>query len=84
MDVHFGSIPASNSTQLCVGTITRGEAASVRDEGFPIDGTGYYLFLADESAPEQPIRVLAKFISNSDAEMLVKLFTSRNPNYSVF
>jgi|GEM_PF-1600728 len=80
MDTVFASLPLNNTTILCVGGITRAEAEAVRADGSPIDGNGYYLFLAEESAPEQPIQVLAKFLSAIEAEQLSRLFARRSTN----
>jgi len=43
-----------------------------------VDGTGYYLFLADESRPEQPIEILAKFFSESEAARIARLLDAKN------
>jgi hypothetical protein len=59
---------------LCVGGITRAEACMANDAGIEVDGLGYYLFLADQSEPQKPIEVLAKFADPSAAEKLARLF----------
>lgn len=73
MEEYFASIPLSNSSLLCVGSITRAEARSVAEAGEPVDGTGYYLFLADEAEPTRPIEVLAKFLTAGAAESLARV-----------
>ena len=70
MDERFAALPLTNSTSLCVGGITDAEAEAARDDGAEADGFGYYLFLADETAPQRPIEVLAKFLSVSQAEKI--------------
>ena len=74
MDEYFASSPITNATLLCVGGITRAETAAALDAGLQIDGTGYYLFLADESQPQQPIEILAKFFSEAEASRVARLF----------
>lgn len=73
MEEYFGSVPISNSALLCVGGITRAEAAAAQEGGADVDGFGYYLFVADQSAPKRPIEILAKFASNAAAERLARL-----------
>jgi len=73
MSEYFTAMPASNSTFLCVGSITRSEAELVRQSGFDHDTHGYYLFVAREDAPDEPIQVLAKFLSPLEAERAAKL-----------
>jgi hypothetical protein len=74
MDEYFAATPVTNATVLCVGGITRAEAEAARDDGVEIDGLGYYLFLASEEAPERPIEILAKVVSDSAAARLARLF----------
>lgn len=73
MDVHFAALTVRNSKVLCVGSITRAEAEAARDSGIEIDGSGYYLFLADEASPRAPISVLAKFLSETEAAQAARL-----------
>jgi hypothetical protein len=77
MDEYFAATPVTNATVLCVGGITRAEAESARDDGADIDGRGYYLFLADEAAPDRPIEVLAKIVSDAAAARLTEMFQLR-------
>lgn len=76
MDDAVGAFPISNSASLCVGGISNAEAQRARDAGHEVDGTGYYLFLANHSEPEQPIEILAKFWSASAAERLAKMIAA--------
>lgn len=73
MEEYFGSVPVSNATTLCVGGITSAEADRAKEDGLELDGFGYYLFLADNSEPNKPIEILAKFATNSAAEKLARL-----------
>jgi hypothetical protein len=77
MSCYFASMPASNSTVLCIGGITRSEAESARHDGLDVDGRGYYLFLAREDAPTEPIQILAKFFSSLEAERAARVFHVR-------
>jgi hypothetical protein len=77
MSEYFASIPISNSTRLCVGTITRAEAEAASVEGLPVDGRGYYLFLADEASPSTPIQILASFVSAYEAATAARLFGTK-------
>lgn len=77
MDDYFAAMPASNSTVLCVGGITRAEAESAKHDGFDIDGRGYYLFLAKQDAPDEPIQILAKFLSSLEAERAARIFSAK-------
>ena len=79
MDEYFAATPITNATVLCVGGITRAEAEVARDDGAEIDGRGYYLFLANEGTPEQPIEILAKIVSDNAAARLARLFEQRAP-----
>jgi hypothetical protein len=74
MEEYFAEIPVGNSSVLCVGGITRNEAERAIDNGIDVDGFGYYLFVADRTAPERPIEVLAKFVSLAAAENLARQF----------
>lgn len=77
MDEYFASLPMVGSTVLCVGGITRNEASGADAHGAGIDGFGYYLFLADESSPEKPVEILAKFLSPSEAQRIATLFARK-------
>lgn len=62
---------------LCVGGITRAETAAAQAEGLNVDGQGYYLFLANEGDPDQPIEILAQFASSQHAQRLARLLDAR-------
>ena len=74
----FASLHLNDAMILCVGGMTHAEADALRGDDPAFDGRGYYLFLADERAPDQPIQVLAKFLSAFEAERLARLFSRRN------
>lgn len=81
MNDYFASMPMDNSTVLCIGGITRREATLAQEDGIDIDGCGYYLFLADAEQPKNPIRLLAKFFSSSEAEEAVRLFMPHSADF---
>jgi hypothetical protein len=83
MEGEFASLQLDNAMVLCVGGITRAEAESAQAEGMAVDGRGYYLFLADESAPREPVQVLARFLSAFEAEQLSRLFARHGRLLSV-
>ena len=74
MDEHFASLALTNSTVLCVGGITHAETEATCADGAPVDGFGYYLFLAQEDSLNEPVQVLAKFLSADHAEKITRLF----------
>lgn len=73
MDEYFGTRPVSNAVNLCVGGITKSESARAQESGIDNDGTGYYLYLANQLDFTKPIEVLARFESVSAAEKLARL-----------
>jgi hypothetical protein len=73
MDDDFASIPLTNATRLCVGSITASEAANLQADGVDDDGLGYYLFLASDAEPQTPIEVLGKFFSAFEATRFLRL-----------
>lgn len=77
MGDYFAAMPASNSTLLCVGGITRSEAESARHDGLNVDARGYYLFLARQDSPAEPIQILAKFFSSLEAERVARILSAR-------
>jgi hypothetical protein len=77
MSDYFAALPTANSTFLCVGSITRSEAELVRQTGLSDDGHGYYLFLAREDAPGEPLQVLAKFVSPLEAERVARILNAK-------
>jgi hydroxymethylglutaryl-CoA reductase len=77
MDEYFAAMPMTNATKLCVGGITRSETERACDDGIGVDGRGYYLFLANEADPRQPIRILAKFVSDLEAGRFARLLEAQ-------
>ena len=73
MDEYFGAMNVTNAKVLCVGGITRKEAEAARGDGLDIDGTGYYIFLADQSAPKAPVQILGQLFSPLHAAALSRL-----------
>jgi hypothetical protein len=73
MDEYFATMPVTNATVLCVGSVTRAETERAKDDGLEIDGTGYYLFLANATAPREPIQLLAKFFSEFEAGRFARM-----------
>lgn len=69
MGDYFASIPVSNTTRLCVGALTQAEADAAQ-----VDATRYYLFLANEAAPAEPIQILASFFSPFEAARAARIF----------
>ena len=76
MDEYFAAAPLGNSRVLCVGGITRAEMEASGDAGHVVDGTGYYLFVADESEPKKPIELLGALLSPSHAARLATLLNT--------
>jgi hypothetical protein len=77
MSDYFAAMPASNSSVLCVGSITRSEAACAKLDGFDIDTHGYYLFLARHDDPAEPIHILARFFTPLEAERAARIFQAK-------
>lgn len=82
MSVQLAALPITNATVLCIGGITQSETENGRADGYPIDGNGYYLFLASENEPNRPIQLLAKFLSPTEAEMCAKAFGAKGAQIS--
>lgn len=78
MSEHFASMPLTNATHVCIGTITDKEADALRADGHDSDGLGYYLFLANEAEPESPIEVLCRFFDSSRAGQFARLLEARS------
>jgi len=70
MDEYFATMPVTNATVLCVGSVTRAETERAKDDGLEIDGTGYY---ANATAPREPIQLLAKFFSEFEAGRFARM-----------
>lgn len=67
MEEYYFDAPLSKSRSLCVGPITRSEAAST-DATF-CDGLGFYLYVADADNPSGT-EVLARFASEDAARQM--------------
>ena len=77
MDEYFAAMPVTNATVLCVGGVSGREVQQAQEDGIEIDGRGYYLFLANETEPKQPIQILAKFVSEIQAGQFARLLAAR-------
>jgi hypothetical protein len=64
MEEYYFDAPISNSRSICVGSVTRDEAAASGAEF--CDGLGYYLYVADVANPKET-KVLARFASEEAA-----------------
>lgn len=73
MDEYFGAMSLTNAMVLCVGGITTREADAARSDGLDVDGVGYYLFLADEASPHEPVQILGKLFSPMHAQQLSRM-----------
>lgn len=67
MEEYYFDTPLSKSRSICVGPITRNEAAAAEAEF--CDGLGYYLYVADADNPEGT-EVLARFASEDAARQM--------------
>ena len=73
MEDYYFEVQISNSKTLCLGPITKKEGELNRDQTPFCDGFGHYLFVADTSAPDTDIEVLARFLSDEAAEAMCNL-----------
>jgi hypothetical protein len=64
----------SNDRSLVIGEITTKEAESANGEDSGFDGAGLYLIEVNSRHPDQPGRILAKFLSESAATVLARFF----------
>jgi hypothetical protein len=62
---------------LCIGPITKQEAALINGDAEFCDGYGFYLYVADASKPNDGIEVLAKITSPEAARNLSSLLSLR-------
>jgi hypothetical protein len=65
MDEFFASKPATNDSYLCVGPLTKSEAADVIDAGIG-NGLGYYLYVSAIDSKQGAVEVLGR-LSGEDA-----------------
>jgi hypothetical protein len=59
MDEFFASKPATNDSYLCVGPLTKSEAADVIDSGIG-NGLGYYLYVSAIDSRQGAVEVLGR------------------------
>ena len=71
MDEFFASKPATNDSYLCVGPLTKSEAADVIDAGIG-NGLGYYLYVSENDS-KQGVEVLGKLGGEDCARRLCDL-----------
>lgn len=76
MDEIFANIGLANGKRLCIGVVTRKEAAEASALGAPISDSGVYLFLADDRSPDEPIEILARFLTLELAERAASVFSA--------
>ena len=74
MDEFFFSLPIDSKRSLCIGPITRREAANLSDSSLG-DGTGLYLFVA-ENSPDGEVNIIARIGSYDTAAMFVRMLRS--------
>jgi hypothetical protein len=70
MEEYYFDAPLSKSRSICVGPITKNEAAAA-DAEF-CDGLGYYLYVADAANPDGT-EVLARFASEDAARHMSEM-----------
>lgn len=75
MEEFFFSLPIDSKRTLCIGSITRREAANLADSWLG-NGHGLYLFVADTNAQNEHIDVLAKVESCEAAQFLAIMMRS--------
>lgn len=76
MEEYYFDAPLSNSRSLCVGPVTRNEAAAT-DVPF-CDSLGYYLYVSDSKNPDAT-EVLARFVSEEAAQRMSAMLKCLNP-----
>jgi hypothetical protein len=69
MDEFFASKPATNDSYLCVGPLTKSEAAEVHDAGIG-NGLGYYLYVSGNDNKRGGIEVLGRLAGEDSARRL--------------
>jgi hypothetical protein len=72
MDEFFASKPATNDSYVCVGPLTRADAAEVADAGIG-SGLGYYIYVAETSNMHGPVEVLGKLAGEEAARRMCDL-----------
>lgn len=76
MDEFFFSLAIDSKKSLCIGPITRREAATLADSGMG-DGVGLYLFTCSSDANSE-INVIAKIGSCEKAAVFANMLQSRD------
>lgn len=76
MDEFFASKPATNDTYLCVGPLTKAEAADAADGGIGT-GLGYYLYVAENANVRGAVEVLGRLSGEDAARRLCDLLGLR-------
>jgi len=76
MDEFFASKPATNDSYLCVGPLTKSEAADVADAGIG-NGLGYYLYVSQNDNKPGMTEVLGRLSSEDAARRLCDLLGLR-------
>jgi hypothetical protein len=69
MDEFFASKPTTNDSFLCVGPLTRADAAEASDEGIG-NGLGYYIYVAESSDVRSSVEILGKLASEAAARKI--------------
>ncbi|MGY4405283.1 hypothetical protein [Bradyrhizobium sp. USDA 3315] len=76
MDEFFASKPATNDSYLCVGPLTKSEAADVAEAGIG-NGLGYYLYVSAIDSRPGAVEVLARLGGEDAARRLCDLLGLR-------
>jgi hypothetical protein len=76
MDEFFASKPATNDTYLCVGPLTKSEAADAIDAGIG-SGLGYYLYVSEIDSKRGTVEVLGRLAGEDSARRLCDLLGLR-------
>lgn len=76
MDEFFASKPATNDSYLCVGPLTKSEAADAADVGIG-NGLGYYLYVSAIDSRQGAIEVLGRLGGEDAARRLCDLLGLR-------
>jgi hypothetical protein len=75
MDEFFASKPTTNENYLCVGPLTRGDAAEAIDSGIG-NGLGYYIYVASAS-PSGPVEILGMIPDETAARRICDILGLR-------
>jgi hypothetical protein len=76
MDEFFASKPATNDSCLCVGPLTKSEAADVIDAGIG-NGLGYYLYVSAIDSTPGAVEVLGRLGGEDAARRLCDILGLR-------